>query len=103
MKLTDLNPRWYAIEEDGPVVGLTFDSPANNTKRIGVPFYARARAHMTESGDLLVADEPGIWSTNGKDFDEMTLTPAIDVAGWSGTVTNGEILAALADEQEPAA
>lgn len=56
MKLTELNPRWYVIEENGPIVGLTFECPhchvmaketgSTDIQRIGVPFYHRASAHM---------------------------------------------------------
>lgn len=92
MKLTDLNPHWYTIEEGGPIVGLTFECPTDNTKRIGVPFYGRARVAMVDGGDLILADEPGAWSTDGKGFDEMTLTPEINAAGWRGTVEKGDIV-----------
>lgn len=110
MKLTDLNPRWYTIEDNGPIVGLTFECPhchalAKDTgkgsiERIGVPFYHVASVDMHNPAPpppegeeakpkpvfvratFAAADDPGhfVWSAAGDTFAELTLTPSIDAS-----------------------
>jgi hypothetical protein len=96
MKLTELDPRWYVLEDGGPRVGLTFLCPCCKRQRIGVAFHhqgheaiddAYIKAHAT-------GREDHIWTIVGpEDFSVLGLTPSIDASAsghWHGFITNGE-------------
>jgi len=110
MRLTDLNPRWFALENGGPRVGLTFDCPCCvqreiaynlrghcNTERLGIAFHHRG--HEAIDDQYIRAHGHGsdrhIWDLNSdEDFDTLTLTPSIDASAsghWHGFVTNGQV------------
>jgi len=95
MKLTELNPRWYAFDSDGPRVGLTFDCPHCRTQRLGVAFHHRGREAMEDS--VIHAKSPStkhIWSIeSAEDFNVLTLSPSVDASEtghWHGFIVNGE-------------
>jgi Family of unknown function (DUF6527) len=97
MKLTDLEPRWWSFEPGGPRVGLTFLCPHCKTERVGVVFHHRG--HEAIEDQYIKAHSPGtdsdhIWTVEGDDFHNLTITPSIDaskIVHWHGYVTNGEI------------
>lgn len=99
MKLIDLDPHWYVLEENGPRVGLTFLCPHCQQTHLAVAFHHDGHAAMEDA--YIRAHFPGdpskyIWNLNGQeDFGTLTLTPSIDVskAGhWHGFITNGQIV-----------
>lgn len=96
MRLTELNPRWYAAVEGGPRVGFTFDCPhcpADDKHRLGIAVHQ----------DGLIDPEPEnkkcwppgfVWTSGGDSWDTLTLTPSVDASKsghWHGFITNGEI------------
>jgi hypothetical protein len=96
MKLLELEPRWFYLEEGGPHVGLTFLCPRCRTQRLGVVFHHRSheaiddvyiRAHAHGREDF-------VWTIcSAESFDALTLTPSIDASRrghWHGFITNGE-------------
>lgn len=98
MRLTDLDPRWYCIEGDGPRVGLTFLCPHCLTQRIGVTFHHHGREAIEDQYILAhhgTDDTPHIWDLQGQDdFATLTLSPSVDASKsghWHGFVTAGEI------------
>jgi Family of unknown function (DUF6527) len=96
MRLTDLEPRWYAL--NGRRIGLTFNCPHCLTQRLGVPFHQRGHETM-EDGYILAnhgaTDAQHIWTLGGQhDFNTITLSPSIDASAsghWHGFITNGEV------------
>lgn len=100
MKLTDLDPRWYVLQQGGPRVGLTFDCPhcVGSGQRLGVSFHHRGREAMEDA--IIHARKPGehIWTIEGDDFAALSLSPSVDashVGHWHGLITNGEIVGGL--------
>ncbi|MDB5965862.1 MAG: hypothetical protein JWQ72_2362 [Polaromonas sp.] len=97
MKLTELNPRWLALEDGGPRVGLSFHCPhcPGTGQRLAVLFHHSGREAI-EDGYIL-AHHPGpepIWTESGDGFETMTLSPSVDASGsghWHGFITNGEV------------
>lgn len=98
VKLTDLNPRWFVLENNGPRVGLTFDCPHCRTQRLGIAFHHRG--HEAIDDTYIKAHRGGspnehIWDLDSQeDFKTLTLWPSIDaskVGHWHGFITNGEI------------
>lgn len=98
MKLTELNPRWWAFEAAGPRVGLSFDCPHCRIERLAVAFHHRGHEAI-EDASILAHHYNGnggyIWTLNGQDdFATLTLTPSIDASRtghWHGFITNGEV------------
>ncbi len=98
MKLPELEPRWYALESEGPRVGLTFDCPHCRTQRLGVLFHERGREAIedeyikTHHGN---AADSYIWTLDGQeDFATLTLSPSVDASKyghWHGWIKNGEV------------
>jgi len=94
MKLTDLNPRWYVLQHDGPIVGLTFDCPHCRTERLGVKFHHSGQEAMIDA--YIMAHSPDtnhIWTMTGEAFDNLSLSPSVDASAsghWHGFITNGE-------------
>jgi hypothetical protein len=105
MRLVDLDPRFYVLEEGGPRVGLTFECPhcvmreqASGDKRVcrlGVAFHHAG--HEAIDDDYIRARSPStghIWTESGDDFDALSLTPSVDASAgghWHGFVTKGEV------------
>ena len=97
MKLVDLDPRWFVLQEGGPRVGLSFLCPHCQLERIAVPFHHEGREAM-EDGYILARhganDRGHIWTLSGADaFESLSLSPSIDASSsghWHGFVTNGE-------------
>lgn len=96
MKLTDLDPRWFSFEPNGPHVGLTLLCPCCKNTRIGIAFHHKG--HEAIDDVYIKAHAHGrtdfIWTIlSDEDFDTLSLTPSIDASGighWHGFITNGE-------------
>lgn len=94
MRLADLDPKW--IRRAGRVVGVRFTCPCCRSTSVAVLF-----SNPPDGGAAHPPDEsaPGDnagrrWSRSGETFDDLTLTPSIDVSSsghWHGFVTNGAI------------
>jgi len=104
MKLIDLKPKWFNLEEGGIRVGLTFECPhcfdsitSYSNTRIGVSFHERGKELIEDTYIHAHTTDPffnHIWEEDGEDFYNITLTPSIDVshAGhWHGFLIKGEI------------
>ena len=98
MRLTDLDPRWYVLEEGGPRLGLTFLCPHCQATRLGVAFHHDGHVAMEDQYILAhhgAVDSQHIWDLAGQDdFATLTLTPSIDASKsghWHGFITAGEI------------
>lgn len=93
MRLTDLNPRWYAHGNSPDVVGITFDCPCCRTQRLGVLF----KEEIDRDGlpnDVHWARTDRKWHREGDTFETLTLSPSVDASGvghWHGSVTNGAV------------
>lgn len=116
MKLTDLNPRWFA--EDGRQgQGVTFDCPggccAGKGTRLAATFanpvdggaplrlgkflamlkaIANGEGKQDFPGDVV---PPGfLWQRAGDTFDVLTLAPSVDASAsghWHGFIQEGQI------------
>lgn len=103
MRLTDLDPHWYAFEgRHGQ--GLDFDCPhcpEGNRTKLAIAF-----ANPLDGGppepprDFTFPDgtkgRTVYWQRTGDTFETLTLTPSVDaqshgVGHWHGFITNGEI------------
>lgn len=101
MKLTDLNPHWYVLEEGAPVVGLSFQCPhcpADKAIRLGIAFHHHGRAAMEDQYILAhhgADDTQHIWDLDSQDdFTTLTLHPSIDaskIGHWHGWIIGGEV------------
>lgn len=98
MKLTELNPRWYALQEGGPRVGLTFDCPHCRSRRLGVGFHHAASDLIADAEPETHGPGESRWVISGDQhttsFESVSLTPSIDASKfgcWHGFITNGEI------------
>lgn len=119
MRLTDLNPRWFA-EEGRHGQGVTFDCPhcvgaTEGKARLAVAFsptldggapiilggkpdkFERLMLALCENGEDWPTDKvpPGIvWQRSGDTFETLTLAPSVDAGAsghWHGHVHAGEI------------
>jgi len=104
MRLVDLKPHWFVLEERGPRVGMTFECPhcviagAAEPARLGVCFHHDGRAAMEDQYILThhgTSDLAHIWDLMGQDdFRSLTLRPSIDASGAGHAhvlITNGEV------------
>jgi hypothetical protein len=96
MRLTELDPRWFAVE--GLRCGLTFECPHCRIQRLGVVFHHHARAAIEDQAILArrgASDVNHIWDLQGQeDFQTLTLSPSIDASAsghWHGFITKGAI------------
>lgn len=117
MRLTDLNPRWFALDGRSGQ-GVTFDCPCNTcalrtpAKRVRLaaafsnPLDGRAPIPLEpkilwptlwprpDEPEGLVTVPPGVhWKREGDAFDTLSLTPSVDASKsghWHGYITNGE-------------
>jgi hypothetical protein len=113
MRLTDLDPRWYAGPKGSvpEIHGLSFECPhcvqrpgSKEVIRLGVAFHHEAAAKMRiELPDHHILEEQ-IWQISGEvpgfdgdkhtGFDHVTLSPSVDASKsghWHGFIINGEI------------
>ncbi len=111
MRLTDLDPRWFA-EAGRKGQGMTFLCPHCQTCRLAVTFANPADAgepHPIHKYDVLAASleqnhseaerrdivPPGfLWERKGDDFGMLTIEPSVDASRsghWHGYIRNGEI------------
>jgi hypothetical protein len=96
LRLTELEPHWYALQENGPVVGISFLCPHCQTQRLGVLFHHSGREAM-EDAYLTPRNPEGrpVWTMTGDDggsFEKVTLAPSVDASHlghWHGFVRNG--------------
>lgn len=102
MRLIDLNPRWFVLEEGGQILGLSFKcphchalNPSSERERLGIVFHHQGREALEDQYILARApDTKHIWTITGTTFEELTLTPSIDASHlghWHGFITNGDI------------
>lgn len=95
MKLSELDPRWYVLENRGPIVGLTFECPHCQKERLGVKFHHRGHEAIDDAYIMALSpDTNHIWTADGADFNTLTLSPSVDASAsghWHGFITNGEI------------
>jgi hypothetical protein len=100
VRLTDLNPKWIALEENGDALGVTFLCPHCRQAHVGVYFAEPVDTNGVPGIDpslpLFIAQHPEnlYWHRAGDSFDTLTLTPSVDVSKhghWHGFVTGGEI------------
>lgn len=95
MKLTELDPRWLALESGGLRVGLSFECPHCRSCRLAVLFHHAGRDALDDS--YIHAHSPStdhIWGITGDNFESLSLSPSVDASKsghWHGFVTNGEI------------
>lgn len=95
MRLIDLNPHWFVLEDGGPRVGLTFDCPHCRMTRLGVAFHHSARQALDDAYILAkhgAPDAQHIWTMTGDDFPTLSLSPSVDASAsghWHGFITDG--------------
>lgn len=92
MKLTELDPRWTAVEPDRHGQGLVFLCPKCKDHYLGVYFSnpVDGKPPYSRGGQVSIW-----WERHGDKFETLSITPSIQVIGccaWHGHVTNGEIL-----------
>ena len=94
LRLVDLAPHWYCLEEGGLRVGLTFECPHCRTQRLGVTFHEKGQEAITDPYIHAHSDAKFIWTKTGDSFENLTLFPSVDASKtghWHGWITNGEI------------
>lgn len=105
MRLTELNPRWYAHGDSPDIVGVTFDcpccAPGGKVNSLGVMYRPRLGVLFKQEIDRdglpneIHWTRAGIkWDRTGDTFDTLSLTPSVDASKWGhwhGFITNGEI------------
>lgn len=95
MKLLDLEPRWYVLQEGGPRVGMTFVCPHCRVERLGVLFHHQGREAMEDDVIHAEGGSGNIWTLIGRDdFASLSLSPSVDASKsghWHGFITDGEI------------
>lgn len=88
MRLTDLNPRWYAAHGRPGRIGIIFLCPHCRMIEIPVAFENPRDGADPDSGARTR------WKREGETFEALTLTPSVDASSfghWHGFVTNGEV------------
>lgn len=95
MRLSELDPHWYAARENGPRVGFTFECPhcLGGGQRLAVAVHEDGLIDPDPQGSTI---PPGfIWEMTGDGtWDTISLTPSVDaskVGHWHGFITNGGI------------
>ena len=94
MKLIELDPRWYALENNGPIVGLSFVCPHCMKERLAVAFHEAGKELIEDT--YIKAHAPNtkhIWLKSNDTFDSLSLWPSVDASAtghWHGFVTEGE-------------
>ena len=96
MRLIELNPLWFCLENKGPRVGLTFECPhcKGSGLRLGIWFHEKGKESINDK--YIASHWTGkvgfVWTEDGRDFDHLTITPSIDASKqghWHGFITNG--------------
>lgn len=95
MRLTELDPQFVRIEDGGAfrhvstqaeAHGIRFTCPCDCGGQVFVCFDGRGVPEQYGGGNR--------WTSSGKGYGDLTLTPSIHVVkpcGWHGFVTNGEV------------
>lgn len=97
--LTDLNPRWFVLEDGGQRVGLTFECPCCGNERLGV-YFMNVGEESTDTSYIRARNPNAgnIWTLSGpEDFALLTLSPSIDASHhghWHGFITSGAVIGA---------
>ena len=98
MRLTDLEPKFFVLYENGDKIGMVFWCPHCRTEHLGVWFVDPVNQADHPEIDwpkyMLTHPEHSYWQRNGDDFSSMTITPSIDASKyghWHGFITSGEI------------
>lgn len=107
MKLTELEPRWYSVDDSKGIAGISFLCPHCKQERLGVRIDS-ANAHVISvdhDNDITTApinvqvwqitgDAPSFDGENHGGFENVSLFPSVDASAsghWHGNITNGEI------------
>lgn len=105
MKLTELDPRWWADGDGRHGMGITFNCPggccaAGPPVRLGVAFAnpidggppEHLVPHHDEVGHVAFSSAPE-WTRVGENFELLSLSPSVNAAAaghWHGFITNGD-------------
>jgi hypothetical protein len=93
MKLTELDPRWTAVESDRHGQGIVFLCPKCKDHYLGVYFSNPIDGKLPY---LREGQNSGhLWSRTGDTFETLSITPSIrvvDGCAWHGYVTAGDII-----------
>ena len=85
MRLTDLDPRWLACNQDGRFgMGVSFISPVS-TARVTVWF-----ENPIDGMEHADGDRP-LYKRTGENFATLTLWPLIYAEAWRGFVKDGRV------------
>ena len=91
MKLIDLDPNWFTTTDGRHGMGLTFDCPHCKVQSLGVWFSNPVDGGPAAGPEYSPAPR---WHREGDTFDNMTLSPSIDVSAsghWHGFIINGDV------------
>lgn len=94
MRLTDLDPHWWASAND---TGLTFLCPHCRTQRLGIALDTPndALVHDLHADVIHLTHHDGKhWHREGETFDTLTISPSIDASAhghWHGFIRNGDV------------
>jgi hypothetical protein len=98
VRLTALDPRWYAHTDGRAGLGISFVCPHCHAKDLQDPFVPTRLAipfANTLSGCTPEPNANGhMWQRTGDTFDTLTLTPSVDASAsghWHGFITNGDV------------
>lgn len=107
MKLTELEPRWFAVGNSKDIAGISFLCPHCNQARLGVrinhqpPHIIQVEVdhditHLPKNGQVwqISGDVPSFDGLNHGGFENVTLIPSVDASKsghWHGFIMNGEI------------
>lgn len=89
MKLTQLEPKWWA-DSGRHGQGIRFNCPHCYEFIIAIAF-----ANPLDGGPAYDAPDMLTWQRTGETFETLTLSPSIDASKlghWHGHVVNGQIL-----------
>jgi hypothetical protein len=96
VRLIDLEPRWYTLEDRDVRVGFSFDCPHCTLVRLGVAVHDKGHRVLGAAKEVTHPPAEGrVWEiTAGNSFQDISLQPSIDasqVGHWHGHITNGEV------------
>lgn len=107
MKLTELEPRWFSVQDSTGIAGISFLCPHCRQARLGVRI-AHAAPHIISVGQdeeithfpagaqvwQITGNAPTFDSENHGGFENVSLFPSVDASAsghWHGFITNGEV------------